>query len=206
QTEILNEKKIPVQETRGWNEDKQKTVSQRIKEEANDYRYFPEPDIPPIRFSQIQIRQLADQMPELPDLKFARFIKDYNLPKYDAEILTREKEMSDFFEESVRVGKNHEVNAKQIANTIVNKKVDIDNILPAKLIESIVSYKTTDNINYNKLQEIINKVIKENQKAVNDYKSGKENAIMFLIGQVLRTTKKRLDTTVIKNILITKLK
>lgn len=184
QTEILNDGKTPVQETRGWDEDKQKTVSQRIKEEANDYRYFPEPDIPPIRFNQNQIRQLADQMPELPDLKLARFIKNYNLSEYDAEILTREKEMTDYFEETVSVGKSHGINPKQIANVIINKKVDTKNILPAELIKSIVSSKKTNVLDENKLQGIIEKVLNENVKAVNDYKSGKIQVIGFLLGKV----------------------
>ncbi|OGH50233.1 MAG: hypothetical protein A3H17_04145 [Candidatus Levybacteria bacterium RIFCSPLOWO2_12_FULL_37_14] len=184
QTEILSENKTPVQETRGWDEDKQKTVSQRIKEEANDYRYFPEPDIPPIRFTQNQIRQLADQMPELPDAKLARLIKEYNLSKYDAEILTREKEMTDYFEEAVKVGKTFKINPKQIANTVINKKIDMNNILPAELVKNIVNFKKTDDIDENKLQEITDKVIKENQKAINDYKSGKVQVIGFLIGKV----------------------
>src|SRR3989338_2680300 len=184
QTEILSENKTPVQETRGWDEDKQKTVSQRIKEEANDYRYFPEPDIPPIRFTQNQIRQLADQMPELPDAKLARLIKEYNLSKYDAEILTREKEMTDYFEEAVKVGKTFKINPKQIANTVINKKIDMNNILPAELVKNIVNFKKTDDIDENKLQEITDKVIKENQKAINDYKSGKVQVIGFLIVKV----------------------
>ncbi len=201
QEEILNDRKTPVQETRGWDEDKQKTVSQRVKEESNDYRYFPEPDIPPIRFTQHQIRQLADQMPELPDIKLARFIKEYRLLKYDAEILTREKEMSDYFEESVKVGKTFEINPKQIANTIINKKVDIKNILPAELIKSIVNSKKTDDIDDDKLQEIINKIVKENTKAVNDYKSGKVKAIMFLIGVVIRTSGLKLEVNTVKKML-----
>jgi len=184
QTEILNEKKTPAQETRGWDEDKQKTVSQRIKEESQDYRYFPEPDIPPIRLSQSQIRQLADQMPELPDLKLARFIKEYSLSKYDVEILTRDKEISDYFEESVRVGKTFEINPKQIVNTIINKKVDIKNVLPAKLIKSIINSKKTDVIDDEKLNEIINKVLSENVKAVSDYKNGTIQVIGFLLGKV----------------------
>lgn len=198
QVEILNEGETPVQETRGWDEDKQKTVSQRVKEESQDYRYFPEPDIPPIRFAQSQITNLKSQMPELPDLKLGRFIKEYRLSKYDAEILTREKKMTDYFEEAVTVGKSHGINPKQIANVIINKKKDIKDILPAELIKNITFSKKTDTLDENKLQEIIDKVIKENVKAVDDYKSGKQNAIMFLIGQVLKSAKQKLDTKIVK--------
>ena len=74
QEEILKNKKVPVQETRGWNENKQKTFSQRSKEDAHDYRYFPEPDIPPITFTETQITNIKSQMPELPNAKITRFI------------------------------------------------------------------------------------------------------------------------------------
>lgn len=184
QTEILNEGKIPTQETRGWDEDRQKTVSQRIKEEANDYRYFPEPDIPPIRFTQNQIRQLADQIGELPNQRLRRFQKNFDLSTYDAEILTREKETSDYFEEAVKVGKNHGINPKQIANVIINKKINTKNILPAELIKNIAFSKKTGVLDKNKLQEIIDKVISENSKAVNDFKNGKVQVIGFLLGKI----------------------
>ncbi len=198
QEEILNENKTPAQETRGWDEDKQRTVSQRVKEEANDYRYFPEPDIPPLRFSDSQITLLKSQMPELPDEKLSRLIKEFQLLKYDAEILTREKETADFFEKAIIDGKKENINPKQIANTIINKKVDIKTMLPAELIKNILSSKKTDNVDENKLEEIINKVLKENSKAVADYKNGKENVIMFLVGQVIRNSGLKLDANLVK--------
>jgi len=201
QTEILEKGRTPTQETRGWDEDKQKTVTQRIKEEANDYRYFPEPDIPPIRFTQNQISNIKSQIPELPDLKLTRFISEYGLFKYYAEILTREKEISDYFEESVKVAKSHNISPKQIANFIINKKVDIKNTLPAKLIKNILSSKQTDTVDDNKLQEIIKKVIDDNSKAVGDYKGGKENTLMFLVGQVIRTSGLKLDANSVKELL-----
>lgn len=205
QSEILDSGKTPVQETRGWDEDRQKTVSQRIKEEANDYRYFPEPDIPPLRFTQVQISKLRSQMPELPNLKLSRFIKEYNLSKYDTEILIREKKMSSYFEEAVKVGRLHGINPKQIANEIINRKTDIENILPAELIKKIVSARQTVSISDQALEKIISSVIKSNTKAVDDYKKGKVNAIMFLIGQVMREAKQKLDTKIIKDKLEQKL-
>ncbi|MBF8250092.1 MAG: glutamyl-tRNA(Gln) and/or aspartyl-tRNA(Asn) amidotransferase, subunit [Candidatus Levybacteria bacterium] len=206
QTEILNEGKTPVQETRGWNEDRQKTVSQRIKEEANDYRYFPEPDIPPMRFTQNQISNIKNQIGELPEDKSKRFQKDFELSTYDVEILTREKETTSYFEEAVKVGKAHEVNPKQIANTIINKKVDIGNILPAELIKNILSTRQIISMTDEALEKIIINVIKTNTKAVDDYKKGKTNVVMFLIGQVMRETKQKLDTKLIRKTLEKKLK
>src|SRR6185437_16723792 len=96
QKEILEKGETPAQETRGWNEDKGKTFSQRSKEEAHDYRYFPEPDIPPIHLPEGVVGRLRDQVPELPDKKIPRFETEYALPSYDAEFLTREKAMADY--------------------------------------------------------------------------------------------------------------
>lgn len=184
QAEILDSGKTPVQETRGWNETKNATVSQRLKEEANDYRYFPEPDIPPIRWTEFQISNFKSQIGELPDAKLNRFIKDFNLSKYDAEILTREIDMANYFEKSVKVGKTFNISPKQIANTTINKKIDIEKILPAELIRNIISSKKTVDMDEDKLIEIINKTLSENQKAVTDYKSGKIQVIGFLLGKI----------------------
>src|SRR6185312_1755662 len=82
QKEILESGERPAQETRGWNEDKGKTFSQRSKEEAHDYRYFPEPDIPPIHLPEGAVGRLRAQVPELPDKKIARFEAEYALPAY----------------------------------------------------------------------------------------------------------------------------
>lgn len=199
QQEILDKGKTPVQETRGWNEAKQKTFSQRVKEVAQDYRYFPEPDIPPITISNTKISNIKSQMPELPDSRLIRFKQVFTLSDYDSEILTREKSLADYFEEAVKVGKEHGVTAKQIANTIINKKVDIDKILPAQLINDIVEGIKVESIDEKELGEIIQKVLSENSKAVADYKSGKESAIMFLLGQVMRKAQKKLDTKLVKN-------
>jgi len=206
QAEILDKGELPVQETRGWNETKNKTVSQRVKEEANDYRYFPEPDIPPVILSDSKIAELKSQMPETPSAKFDRFKKEFNLADYDVEILTREKLMADYFEESVKIGNKHKINPKQIANHLINRNIDINSVLPAKLIELILSSTQTAQIDEKKLDGIINDVLKENQKAVLDYKSGKVNVIMFLVGQTLRIAKQKLDTKIIKEKFEKKLK
>jgi aspartyl-tRNA(Asn)/glutamyl-tRNA(Gln) amidotransferase subunit B len=99
QTEILEEGKKVVQETRGWDEARGETVSQRKKESAHDYRYFPEPDIPPFDFSEEYIAGLRRTLPELPDAKAERFANEYQLPVADVVILTEEKEFSAYFEE-----------------------------------------------------------------------------------------------------------
>ncbi len=88
-----------VRETRGWDSKLQMTISQRGKEEENDYRYFPEPDIPPIVLREEFIEEIKGELPELPDAKKKRFMQMYNIPEYDASILVSSKELANFFEE-----------------------------------------------------------------------------------------------------------
>lgn len=197
QDEILKKGETPTQETRGWNEAKQKTVSQRSKEEASDYRYFPEPDIPPIRWTEKQLQDLRKQIPELPNEKKTRFIKEYELSDYDVEILTREKDTADYFEEAVRLGKKGDVRPKTIANQIINRKINTLEILPATLIKSIISASTYAKIDNIKIEEAVRRVIKENQQAASDLKAGKQQALQFLIGKTLAELKEKVDTKLV---------
>lgn len=197
QEEILKKGETPIQETRGWDEKKNQTVSQRIKEEASDYRYFPEPDIPPVRWTDSKLSDIKGRLPELPDEKFNRFISEFKLTEYDSEILTRERSTANYFEETVKVGAKHNISPKQIANYIINRKPNLEEILPAELIQNILSTKTIA-IDETKLEKIIEKILKENGKAVSDYKKGKEPAIMFLVGQVMKNFKEKLDANLIK--------
>ena len=203
--ELLDKGKTPVQETRGWNEFKNKTVSQRSKEEAHDYRYFPEPDIPPISFSEDQVSKIKNQIPELPDEKTKRLEKEYEVKIYDAQILSREKNLADYFEETVKIGKQHELKPQTIASWIINKKPNIDQTLPASLIKLIVESAKVEDVDKSKLTETINKVFAENQKAVDDYKGGKENALMFLLGMTIREYGEKIDTNIVKNAILNSL-
>jgi len=101
QTEVLEKGETVCQETRGWDDVKQRTMPQRSKEEAQDYRYFPEPDIPPFETAAFGIEALRDSLPELPDAKRARFAKEYGLDAGQAEILVGEPPLANYFEEAV---------------------------------------------------------------------------------------------------------
>jgi aspartyl-tRNA(Asn)/glutamyl-tRNA(Gln) amidotransferase subunit B len=197
QEQILEEGKIPVQETRGWDEKRQKTFSQRVKEEAQDYRYFPEPDIPPIRWTKEQISDLNELVPELPGKKISRFEKEYSLPHYDAEILTREISTADYFEETVKKNQG-KIEAKVIANWMINKNIDINKTTNAELIEQIICAKKTVQIDEDELGKIIKQVLIENVKAVEDYKKGKKTSIMFLLGQTMKKIGKKVDANLVK--------
>lgn len=195
QKKIFEGGKTPVQETRGWGEAKGETISQRSKEEAHDYRYFPEPDIPPIHWTESQVSHLKSQMIELPQTKFDRLRRVYGLSDYDAEILTKEKKTAIYFEEAVRLAKA--IPAKTIANWIINKRIDIQNESVGRLIKQI-SMSHSSSIDESKLQSAIKDVIKDNEKAVNDYKNGKTSVIMFLIGNVMRKLKTKINPSIMK--------
>jgi aspartyl-tRNA(Asn)/glutamyl-tRNA(Gln) amidotransferase subunit B len=134
-----------VQETRGWVENKEKTVSQRSKEYAHDYRYFPEPDLPPMSLSREWVAEIQAGLPELPDARRQRFVADYGLPEYDAGLLTSSREMAEYFEDCVRV--NADVKPKEISNWLMGEVsrimneagIDIESfrekISPAALVE-----------------------------------------------------------------------
>ncbi len=100
QCEVLASGREVVQETRAWDADRQQTKTMRTKEEAEDYRYFPEPDLMPLKISEEQVSEIDEELPELPREKWLRFQDEYDLPAYDAEVLTQEKSMASIFEEA----------------------------------------------------------------------------------------------------------
>ncbi|RKD71211.1 aspartyl/glutamyl-tRNA(Asn/Gln) amidotransferase subunit B [Sinobaca qinghaiensis] len=106
-----------LQETRRWDDSKKETILMRIKEGSDDYRYFPEPDLVTLLIDQDWIDKIKAQIPELPDARKIRYIEEYDLPAYDAGVITQSKEMSDFFQEAVDQG----VNAKQTSNWLMGE-------------------------------------------------------------------------------------
>ncbi len=104
------------QETLGWNDVSEKTYSQRSKEDAHDYRYFPEPDLPPLVIEKDWVEQIRASLPELPRAKFQRFVKEYGLTEYAAGVLVAERAVADYFEAALKAKK---VSAKSVANWIV---------------------------------------------------------------------------------------
>jgi len=204
QATILDTGETPKQETRGWDEDKHKTISQRSKEEAADYRYFPEPDIPPIVWSKEKLEEIRKEVPELPDAKRKRFIKEYGLNDYNAGQLVREKEIADYFEKAVednakRKAKSEKyTDEKTIANWIINKKVNSEDTLPSQLIAQIFQASQVTGISDEELESMLNKIIADHKNVVEDYKSGKTNALMFLVGQAMRQLQGKVKADTVK--------
>ncbi len=117
QIELIEEGKTVVQETRRWDDNKEYSYAMRSKEDAKDYRYFPEPDLVPIRISSQWIEQVRSRQPEFRDEKMERYVRDYHIPEYDADIITSSKKMADLFEESVSLGGN----AKKVSNYLMGE-------------------------------------------------------------------------------------
>lgn len=115
QKEVLESGGVVYQETRRWDDEKGEGYAMRAKEEANDYRYFPEPDLMPIKLSEEYIQNIKDTLPELPEVRYKRYVEELGLPEYDAGIITSSKLLSDYFE----VAANECKNAKAVSNWIM---------------------------------------------------------------------------------------
>lgn len=200
QLQVFEKGEIPIQENRGYNETTGKTVPQRTKEDAKDYRYFPEPDIPPMVFSNDYIDELKKELPELPHMIKKRLVQDYEIKVSESVVLVDNfgLEIVNKFEEYAKKG----LDSKKLANALVNKKET-----HSWSFDEFKDFIQTpdESIDENDLINLIKKVIDNNPKAVEDYKNGKESSIQFLFGQLMRETggKAKPDSAIplIKNLL-----
>ena len=238
QKKLLIEGKKVYQETRLWNTDLNRTESMRSKEEAHDYRYFPEPDLVRINIDKEWVNKTRQSLPELPKVRRDKFKKEYGLSDYDVEVLTMDRKVADYFEECSK----HFPNCKMIANWITgdvlaalkDKKNNIDNfnMSPEQLGELLgliengtVSGKIAKDVfqdmvctgqdakqivsekglvqlsDEGELVLIIDKIIQQNPKPVDDFRSGKQNALGFLVGQIMRETKGKANPQLVNRIL-----
>lgn len=186
QKKILLSGKTPIQETRGWDEKKSETFSQRTKESAADYRYFPDPDIPPIELSDGQIKKIKSEIPELPFEKRKRYKKEFNFPQNYVDVLTQNKERSEYFEEAVRLKPTL---VKTIADLMVNKNLDKDYSEPAGLVRKIVELTKVDYSSTEDTNNAIDEILKENLDVVKSYNEGKGSVVGYLIGQTQKKLK-----------------
>lgn len=197
--EILETGKLPAQETRGWDSEKGKTYSQRTKEEAHDYRYFPEPDIPPFHFSEEYLKKIQTDLPELPSARVERYVK-LGVKEMDAFILTRDIDSSSYFETVVEKasqgGKKEDVMGK-IASMIVNKRIPTK-LQPEEFVKEFHKITKPVETDTALLSTVVTDVINTNQKAVTEYKAGKLNSIMFLVGQVMKQMKGKADAQTVR--------
>ena len=252
QKEILESKKEVLHETRGWNDGKQETFSQRIKETSEDYRYFPEPDLPPLNISEKQREELKAEISEMPQARRGRFVKEYGIPESAIEVLIVYKNLGDFFEQTIselkawlesgKIKTDFDKLIKLSANYIITEfpkyiseegkiKITPENFAeliyitfageisssgaqevlkemfrtggdPSQIIESKNLKQMSD---VGELEEIIDKIIKNNPQPVEDYKKGKETTLQFLIGLAMRESKGKANPTKLGEIIKKKL-
>lgn len=188
QLEVFEKGDVPIQENRGFDENTGKTVPQRSKEEAKDYRYFPEPDIPPMYFDSEYILNLKSRIPELPHEIKKRLVNSYGIKFSDASILVDNLGMHVVkkFEDFAHLG----LDSQRIASTFINKKETLD-----MSEEEFKSFLGIDKpkVSDEELIEVVKKVLDLNMKAVEDFKNGKDNSIQFLLGLIMRETKGQAD-------------
>lgn len=185
QSAILEKGGIPEQETRGYNETKGETFSQRKKETADDYRYFPDPDLPPIVITPEMKQRIRSDLPELPAEAVSRFRKKYGLSASDAENLTESRQRAEYYEQAVAFSVAP-VTPKAVANWIINKKIDPDKTTPQELAGKMKLDLTKPDIADSVYETVLTNIIKDNPKAVADIREGREQVMMFLLGQAKR--------------------
>ena len=202
-TEILDKGEVPAQETRGFDDTRNITYAQRTKENAMDYRYFPEPDIPPIIFTENELEALRKKLPELPSQKVQRYVTDLKLKPQDAFILTRSLKTAEYFD-SILAKTGDKASAQKVANALINKKISSD-ISAEEFIKEFHKLQAPKETDTALLDETVDKIIKAHEKVVADYKAGKQNAVMFLVGQVMREMKGKADANTVKEALVRRL-
>lgn len=222
------------QETRGWVDEKGITQSQRSKESAHDYRYFPEPDLPPLVLTGDWVRQVREGLPELAEARRERFASQYGLPAYDAGQLTASKAVADYFEACAALapGPDARKRAKTISNWILGElarwlnsagiEIGQSRVTPERLVELIdladqgtvtgpAAKKVFEEMfqaggsareiaarlgltrmgDAAAVEAAVRDVIASNRQAVVDFKAGKQQALTFLVGQVMKATRGR---------------
>jgi len=243
QADILDGGGEVVQETRRWDENQGKTFSMRGKEEAHDYRYFPDPDLVRLHIDDEWKTRVRASIPELPDARQARYIEKYGLSSYDAGVLTASMKLADFFEESLE----HTSDAKASANWIMgdllgylnanNLELDAVQITGQGLGEMIqliekgtISTKIAKTVFKGMLETgkspqkiveeqglvqisdegailaIVDSVIAANPQSVEDFRGGKDKAIGFLVGQIMKETKGKANPGLVNKLLMDQLK
>ncbi len=190
QAKLLREGKPVAQETRGFDPATGKTLPQRRKEVATDYRYLPDPDIPPVKFSRQEIDQIISKRPELPQERFNRYRK-LGIREDAAWFLVYNKELADNFDKLLT--KEPGLDFKGLAVFLANTPEKKRSLPFDRLVEEFKASRQKETLDEQTIAKIADEVIEQNPKAVQDYLNGKQNAIQFLLGQFMRRVRKRID-------------
>jgi len=203
QKQILEKGETPRQETRGWSEGNNETISQRFKETASDYRYFPEPDIPPMEFTDTFIAEIRKNIPKLPAEKKARLIEIYKVRDSYAEIIVSQEGLVELAEKVFDIGKTKGLETDALAGILVNQKVK-SNTSPEEVLK-LVKAKGERVGDTEEIAKWTDEAINEMPSAVADYKKGKVNAIMAVVGRVMQLSRGKADPQIVKKLLEEKL-
>jgi len=239
QIDVLESGGTVVQQTLGWDDARGITVPQRSKEYAEDYRYFPEPDLPPLVLTPAWVQEVRQALPELPEERRRRYMEQFGMSAYDAGVLTANRATGVYFEEAVAAYGN---DPKNVANWVTGElfrvlnetgtPIEASPIKPEALAEllqavddGVISVSKARDVfqamietgkgareiieerglrqisDEDKLLAVIDGVIQDNPQPVNDYLGGKEKAIGFLIGQVMRATRGQANPGMIRPLL-----
>ncbi len=233
-------KQLPkVQETKMFDESKAITIKMRSKEQAQDYRFISDPDLPIIKIEKSRVEKIKSALPETPSEKLKKIVKKYKIEKTSAETLTKKLEIVEFFEKIIEKA-NPKLAVRWVTEELLSvlnynkKELEDVEIKPEHFIEllkliedkTITELKAKDILrswkekslspkqeikkfsqisDKKEIQKLAQKVIKENSKAVEDYKSGKKQSLNFLIGQVMRASDKRADFEMARDVLVKEL-
>ncbi len=182
QIKLLEKGEKPKQETRGFNLEKGITYSQRSKEVAKDYRYFPEPDIPPFSFSKKEIEKIKDSLSKLP-WELEQEIIQMGVSESWIDTVTKTKELGELFLATSLRAKKEKIEPDQLAKYLTNQPA-LRKASPEKIIKAIKADQNKFSLGEKEIGEYIKEALRENPKAVADYKGGKTQVLGFLIGQV----------------------
>jgi len=202
QKELLENGELVIQETRGFDENKNRTFSQRIKEDAHDYRYFPEPDIPPIVISDNEIDHIKKNLPKLPNQTRNELVEKYQLNSDYVNVLVNDFTRVEYFYKACELAQKHDVSFKQIANMMINQNLDQEYKEPASLVKKLVEISKTNFSSIADVKNAVKTVLDNNEKALQDYKNGNSNVIGFLIGLVQKELKGQGNPKDIQKILL----
>ncbi|CAG7646069.1 Asp-tRNA(Asn)/Glu-tRNA(Gln) amidotransferase subunit GatB [Paenibacillus allorhizosphaerae] len=242
QADVLDGGGTVVQETLRWDEAQGKTLTMRSKEQAHDYRYFPDPDLVSMHIDDNWKARVKASIPELPDARKSRYVNEYALPSYDAEVITSSIKVADFFEESLKYTKD----AKAVSNWIMGdllgylnaNNLELSDVkvtgqglgemiglmekgtisskiaktvfktmletgkAPQTIVEEQGLVQISDE---GAIKAVVDQIVANNPQSVADYKAGKEKAVGFLVGQVMKETKGKANPGLVNKLIIDRL-
>jgi len=242
QIEIIEDGGRIIQQTLLWNADSNKVTPMRSKEEAHDYRYFPDPDLMPVVVEESLKNEISLRLPELPETRRNRFVSQYTLPKYDAEVLTSSRELADYYEKVLTATDDYKSASNWVMTDILkvinDEKITVnecpvsaenlgkliklinDKVISGKIAKEIFPEMLKSNSDPNlivkeknlvqisdtsEIEKVIDGILSNNQKQIDEFLSGKEKVLGFFVGQIMKEMKGKANPQIVNDLLKSKL-